>query len=190
MNATEWLTLALVAITAFYAWVTHRIQKANETAVEAMQQQIEAQLRPYVVVALTVRAGTTLLCLEIQNTGKSPALGLRLKMDRDFYPHAEKREHENIAQLPAFSQVIESLAPGSRLVFLLGLGATVLSKDVDESLCPKVFHIQADYNNFDKKYSEDNIVDLRPMLHTAVTQDPIADELEKLRRSLEALLKR
>jgi hypothetical protein len=189
MNTTDWLTLALVVITGFYAWVTFRIQRANESVVEAMRQQTEAQLRPYVVVSPTVRTGTTLVCLEVQNTGKSPALGLRLRMDRDFYPHAEKRESENIAKLPAFTNVIESLAPNARLVFILGVGGTIFSTSADDSLCPRVFHVHADYKFAGREYAEDNIIDVRPMLHSSVAQDPVAAELERLRNSLEGLVR-
>ena len=119
-SATDWLTLALVAITGIYAWATFKILRANEAVVHAMQEQTQAQVRPYVVVSASPRIGTTLLLLEIQNTGKSPATALRLTMDRDFFPHAERRENENIAKLPAFTEPIESLAPGARLVFILG----------------------------------------------------------------------
>ena len=189
MSATDLLTLALVVVTAFYAWVTFRILRANEEVVEAMRKQTEAQLRPYVVVAPTVRTGTTLMCLEVQNTGNSPALGLRLHMDRDFYPHAEKRESENIAKLPAFSEVVESLAPGARLIFVLGVGGSIFSAGADETLCPKVFHVRAEYSFAGTGYTEDNIIDVRPMLHSTTSQDPEATELERLRKSLESLLK-
>lgn len=134
MSTTDWLTLALVVITAVYAWATFKILRANEGVVSAMREQTEAQLRPYVVVCAAVRTGTTLVSLEIQNTGKSPALNLRLRMDKDFFPHAERRESENIAMLPAFTETIESLAPGARMLFVLGVGGTIFSKDVDEAL--------------------------------------------------------
>lgn len=189
MSATDWLTLALVIITAIYAWATFRILRANESVVEAMKLQTEAQLRPYVVVAPIVRTGTTLMCLEVQNSGKSPALNLRLRMDRDFYPHAEKKEHENIAKLSAFTQPIESLAPGSRLVFILGVGGKIFAPSVDETLCPKVFHVNAEYGYAGSTYAEDTTIDVRPMLHSSVVQDPIATELERMRQSLEKLLK-
>ncbi|WP_332747902.1 hypothetical protein [Hydrogenophaga sp.] len=185
MTNSDWLTFALVAITGFYAWATFRILRANELVVEAMREQTEALLRPYVIATTTVRTGTTLVCLEIQNTGKSPALNVRLKMDRDFYPHAENREHENIAKLPAFSQPIESFAPGARLVFLLGVGGTIFAPGVDEALCPRVFHVQAEYDYGGRTYSEDNIIDTRPMLHSSVVQHPVATEIDRLRQSLE-----
>jgi hypothetical protein len=187
MTNTDWLTLALVLITTFYAWATFRILKANESVVEAMRQQTEAQIRPYVVVAPSVRTGTTLVCLEIQNTGKSPALNLHLKFDRDFYPHAELREHENLAKLPAFTQRIESFAPGARLVFILGVGGKIFAAGVDENLCPKVFGINSKYSFAGRNYDEETIVDVRPMLHSSVVQDPVATEIERLRESIEKL---
>jgi hypothetical protein len=187
MSNTDWLTLALVVITGFYAWATFRILRANEAVVHAMRMQTEAQSRPYVVIAPTVRAGTTLVCLEILNTGKSPALNLRLKLDRDFYPHAELRPSENLANLPAFSQNIESLAPGSRLIFILGVGGTIFAQGVDEGLCPKVFGVSACYGYAGTQYAEETTIDVRPMLHSTVPQDPVATELKKLRSVLEKL---
>jgi hypothetical protein len=185
MSNTDWLTLALVVITGFYAWATFRILRANEAVVHATRMQTEAQSRPYVVIAPTVRSGTTLVCLEVLNTGRSPALDLRLKLDRDFYPHAELRPSENLANLPAFSQNIESLAPGTRLIFVLGVGGTIFAQGVDEGLCPKVFGVSANYRYGDTQYVEQTTIDVRPMLHSTVAQDPVANELEKLRAVVE-----
>lgn len=84
-STTDWLTLALVIITAFYAWATFKILQANQGVVQAMEAQTEAQLRPYVVARVTAQPGTTLLLLQIENTGKSPALDLRLHMDKEFF---------------------------------------------------------------------------------------------------------
>lgn len=41
MSSTDWLTLVLVVVTAFYAWATYRILRANEAVVKAMQDQTE-----------------------------------------------------------------------------------------------------------------------------------------------------
>lgn len=94
LSPTDWLTLALVVITGLYAWATFRILRANEAVVAAMKEQTETQLRPYLIVSAAPRIGTTLMCLHIENAGRSVAENIRLKMDRDFYPHAERREHE------------------------------------------------------------------------------------------------
>lgn len=183
------LSLALVFITGFYAWVTFKILKANQAVVSAMKEQTEAQLRPYIVAAAFARTGTTLLLLEIQNTGKSPAEKLRLTLDQDFYQHAEKREGQNIAKLPAFTQTIECLPAGVKLQFVLGVGHKVLGEGVENS-CPKVFAVHASYSFAGAAYTEVTTVDLRPLMHSSVIHDPVAEEVEKLRQSLEKLLKK
>ncbi len=111
-------------------------------------------------------------------------------MDKDFFPNAERREQENISKLPAFTEPIESLAPGARMQFLLGVGGTIFAPGVDEALCPKVFSVKAWYQNARHIYEEVNTIDLRPMLHSAAIQDPIAEEVKRLRESLEELLKK
>lgn len=186
LSPTDWLTLALVVITGLYAWATFRILRANEAVVAAMKEQTETQLRPYLVVSAAPRIGTTLMCLYIENTGRSVAENIRLKMDRDFYPHAERREHENIAKLPAFVEPIRSLAPAAKVTFILGVGHTIFGASDD--LCPKVFSVHADYGSGSKGYSELHTVDLRPLMHSSVVHDPVAEEIEKLRKSLESFL--
>lgn len=154
-----------------------------------MQQQTNAQLRPYVVVSVTPRIGSTLLLLEIQNTGRSPALSVHLKWDKDFYSNGEK-SRENLAKLPAFTQQIDSLAPNARLQFILGVGHSIFSADVDETVCPKVFSIEASYRFAGQTYVETNIIDLRPLMNSSVIQDPVAEEVKKLRESFETLMKK
>jgi hypothetical protein len=189
-TTTDWLTLALVVITAFYAWATFKILRANQGVVAGMKEQTEAQFRPYVVISVTPRVGTTLLLLEIQNTGKSPALNLNMKIDKDFYYQAEKNENKNIAKLPAFSKPIACLAPGTRLSYILGVGHTIFGDNVNETLCPKIFQVQADYEFADKKYSENNIIDMHPLLRSSVMHDPVSEELKHLRESLVSALKK
>lgn len=47
----EYLTAILVFVTAIYAYLTHRMAKASEASVEAVRQQSEDMLRPYVSVS-------------------------------------------------------------------------------------------------------------------------------------------
>ena len=188
VTTTDWLTLALVLITALYAWFTFRILKANESAVSAMQAQTEAQLRPYVVAYVSTRIGTTLLHLTIENTGKSAALDLRMSMDKGFFQNGE-RGSTDISKVPAFSQPIVSLAPGARLPFVLGVGHTIFAEGADE-LCPKVFAISAAYRFGQHEFKEENTIDLRPLLHTTAIQDPIADEIKALREKIDLWLRK
>lgn len=189
MSTTEWLTAVLVGITAFYAWATFRILKANEAVVAAMDRQTEAQLRPYVTIFAFARTGTTLLTLEIVNAGRSPAQNLRLKMDKSFYSNADNAPTNDISRMPAFTDTIESLAPGSRLHFILGVGSTILGSNANESVCPKSFEITARYQFGDRSYIEANKIDLRPMAYAAVVHDPVATEIQKLREAIEKNIK-
>ena len=190
LSNTDWFTLALVVITALYAWATFKILRANQGAVNAMREQTEAQLRPYVASVAFAKTGGTLLLLEIQNTGKSSAEKLRLTLDKDFFQNAEQQENKNIKQLPAFAQTIECLAPGAKLQFVLGVASVVLKENIADSICPKVFSIHASYTFAGRTYSENNIIDLRPLMYSIVIHDPVAEEIEKLRQSLEKLLKK
>jgi hypothetical protein len=74
-------------------------------------------------------------------------------------------------------------------VFILGVGGTIFSPSVDETLCPKVFKVSAKYTYAGSHYAEDTTIDVRPMLHSSVVQDPVAIEIERLRQSLEKALK-
>ncbi|MES3010771.1 MAG: hypothetical protein V4738_08310 [Pseudomonadota bacterium] len=189
MSITDWLTLALVLITTFYAWATFEILRANKSVVQAMQAQTEAQLRPYIVAAVAVRAGTTLLLLEIRNTGKSHAVDVRLAMDKDFFFNGEKAE-KNIARMNIFTQPIESLSPGVSIPFVLGVGHSIFANSVDDSICPKVFSITAEYSFAGRRYKEQNIIDLRPLMNSSAEHDPIAEEVKKFRESLEKVLRK
>lgn len=188
LNATEWLTLALVLITGLYAWATFRILKANEGVVTAMNAQTEAQLRPYVVPYVSTRVGTTLLHLTIENTGKAAALDLRMTMDKSFFQNAQPGSVD-ISKVSAFTQPIASLAPGVRLPFVLGVGHSLFAEGVDD-LCPKVFSIRASYRFGERQYVEENIIDLRPMLNTTAVQDPVAQEIKELREKVDTWMRK
>jgi hypothetical protein len=183
MSTTDWLTLALVVITTFYAWATFRILRANEHVVSAMRDQTEAQLRPYVVAYVSTRIGTTLLHLTIKNTGKSAALDLRLAMDKSFIQNGEG-DGADISKNPAFTEPIASLAPGGRLPFILGVGHSIFAGGAAD-VCPKLFIISAKYRFGEREYEEANTIDLRPLYGTTAIQDPIADEIKALREKID-----
>lgn len=181
MTNTDWLTLALVVITAFYAWATLKILRANEAMVSTMRDQQNAAMRPYILVSTSVRTGTQLLYLSIKNVGKTAALGLKLSLDKSFYQLGEKREERNIANSAAFSRVIDSLPPDGQLLFLLGNGPTLYGSSNTEELSPLLFQVMAKYMSGSESISETSTVDLRPYINTDVPHDPIVEEIGKLR---------
>jgi len=189
MTNTDWLTLALVVVTAFYAWATLKILRANESMVSAMRNQQNAAMRPYILVSASVRTGTQLFYLSIKNVGKTAALDLKLSLDKSFYQLGQKREERNIANSAAFSRVIDSLPPDGQLLFMLGDGPTLFGESNTEELSPLLFQVTAKYMSGSESISETSIVDLRPYISTVVPTDPIVEELGKLREEFVKLSK-
>ncbi len=188
MTATDYLTLSLVVITGFYAWATFRILRANEGVVAAMREQTEAQLRPYITISVFSRSGTNFLILSIKNSGKSPALNLSLSIDRDFYFNAEREEGKNLRHYRAFSRPIGGFSPDAELQFFLGTGGAIFNAQGEATPCPLTFEIAARFEFGDKTYHERTPIDLHPFYGAGVQHDPVAHELEKLRKVLERKL--
>ena len=61
----EYLTAILALITAIYAYLTHRMAKASEASVDAMRDQSEAMLRPYITASPFIRPHTPILYLRV-----------------------------------------------------------------------------------------------------------------------------
>ncbi|MDR4652756.1 MAG: hypothetical protein MRJ52_10215 [Nitrosomonas sp.] len=189
MTNTDWFTLTLVLITAFYAYATFKILRANEAMVLAMREQQNAAMRPYILVSTSVRTGTQIFYLSIKNVGKTAALSLKLSLDKNFYQLGEKREERNIANSAAFSQTIDSLPPDGQLLFLLGTGPTLYGESNSNKLSPLLFKVTASYKSMMESYTETSIVDLRPYVNTDIPHDPIVEELRKLHQEITKLTK-
>lgn len=189
MTNTDWFTLTLVLITAFYAYATFKIRRANEAMVTTMRDQQNAAMRPYIIISANVRMGTQLLYLSIKNVGMTAAIDLNLSMDKSFYQFGEKREERNIANSVAFSQTINSLPPDGQFLFLLGNGPTLYGESNSDELSPLLFTVTANYRSITDSYTETSIVDLRPYINTDVPYDPIVEELRSLRQEVTRLVK-
>jgi len=185
MSSTDWLTLVLIGITGWYAWITRRILKANEAMVAAVQAQQHAAMRPYVQVTTSVRTGTNLIYLEVENVGKTAATDLTLSLNKDFYQLGERSDQNNLRKLPAFSNQIRSLAPGTKLRFLLGSGPSIFGGDI--AACPRQFDVAAEYSTGIDRVAESSSIDLEPYFRTEPPTDPIVEELTELRKKLEEL---
>jgi hypothetical protein len=183
MTAIEWLTSALVLITAVYSFATFRILRANEAVVAAMRKQQRDQARPDVQVTITLRLGTQLFYLSIKNIGRTPARYLRLVLNKPIHPLAGK---QNLQEISAFSEPIDSLPPGAELLFIIGIGQQ-FSADNSNPLLPSTFEVTATYAFDDEEVTEPTAIDLRPYLNSAIPQHPIVEELARLRKSVDDL---
>ncbi len=184
-NMTEVLTAILVIITAFYAWVTFRILKANESVIQEMKNQQEALFRPYISISPVVYTENPIFFLKIQNTGKTTADNLRLIIDKDFYQFGEKRSERNIRNFSAFSTKIDSFVPSAQMLFYLAQGFVIFGNDAKEENTPSVFTITAKYEFLGKEVHEQTVIDLRPYLNSAIPHDPIVSKLKDIKESID-----
>lgn len=186
-NATEAWTVVLAIITAVYAFATFRILRANQAAVEAMREQTEAMLRPYVSAEVTARPGTTLVQLVVRNTGRSAAEGLRMSIDRPLHQQLDSRKR-NLQELPLFAgKDAMALAAGAELHHLIGVGHKLFNETGVYGM-PESFVVTAQYSFGGRTYDERHAIDVRPLMHTSVVHDPIAtaikDATERLVKAL------
>jgi hypothetical protein len=154
----EILTGVLVVITAMYAVFTYRIMRANERTVEAVREQGEAALRPYLDIGAITPPNSHMFLLRIANTGRTGARDIRLELDRDFFQYG-KRDGTNLRTASAFSQPIEQMPPGSELRFGLAFGPQLVGETVDMALTPPVFTVTAVYSYGAKTVTERTVID-------------------------------
>ena len=182
----EYLTAILAFITAIYAYLTYRMAKASEASVEAVRDQSEAMLRPYVTVAPFIRPHTPFLYLRVKNTGRMGAQNLRFTLDRDFFQFGEgNRADKNLRIMSAFTTPIDSFPPGAELIFALGQGWVLFGDNAQPDVSPTQFNVVATYEFLGKKIEELNHVDLRPDIGTEGERDPLVEELERIRKVIE-----
>lgn len=182
----EILTGALVFITGFYAWATYQILKANKRVVEVMQEQNDAISRPYVTISPKLEVDNPTFYLTICNTGRTSAHNLQLSIDRSFFKFGKNDPANNLANYSAFTQAIDSFAPGSEMTFSLAESFVVFSEKADESLLPKKFTIVAEYDyGLNRTVREFHTIDLRPYLGADVPQEALIRKMKDLIEAVE-----
>ena len=186
--AIEILTGFLVFLTGYYAVVTHKILKANEKAVEAVNEQNESLSRPYVHVALRILSDSPIYVLTIRNNGKTTAKNLRMSIDREFY--AFKDRGEKLNELPAFNQNVDSFPPQAEFNFWLGTAADIHNRKNDNGEEAEGFVVNVEYEFSDKKVSESTTVDFRPFLLSDLPRHDVAHAINKLEKSVSEIKKK
>ena len=183
----ELLTAALVLITAFYAWATFKILRANERVVEVMHEQAIAESRPYVVVAPVLELDNPIFYLRISNPGRTSATNLRLTIDKSFFKFGEESKDRDLASFTAFNQSIDSFPPGSAITFSLAQGFKIFEGKTEHPKLPHTFSVTAEYEFADKQVREVNRIDLRPYLNADIPQDAYMRKLKEISESLKKI---
>jgi hypothetical protein len=182
----EVLTGILVFITAFYAWATFRILRANERVVDVMKRQAEAITRPYIQVVPYMKPSDPYFYLRIINTGQTSALNLSLSLDKDVYQDGRKLPEFDLATFGAFRQQIDSFPPGGAIEYVI-VNAYKLSNESNEELVPTRFCVTAEYSYQDKSVKEKNMIDLRPYMDFPLPQDQFSSIMRDVTRTLEKI---
>jgi len=181
----ETLTAILVIITGFYAWVTFKILRANESVLKEIRGQQEALFRPYISISPVIYTDNPIFFLKVHNTGRSSADNLRLTIDKDFYQFGEKKDDRNLRNFSAFSGKIDSFVPNAQMLFYLAQGFVIFGKNTKEDITPSIFTVTAQYEFSGKSVQEQTVIDLRPYLKSAIPQDPIVSKLKDIKKSID-----
>lgn len=173
-------TFLLVVVTVVYVVVSYFILRANKKAVEVMQKQHEASLRPYIVPSTFLVPGNYMISLQISNLGKIAAEDLQINLDKDYYPPREKEVDErSLRNAYIFQNKVTTFAPGERRVFYLGTGEDIFG-DVS-SRRPHQFTITATYSFSGKTVSEQTVIDLETYRGSQLQpQDAVVRELTNI----------
>jgi len=181
----ELLTAILVLITGFYAWVTFKMLKANESVLFEMQTQREDLIRPYVDISISMFPDNPVFYLKIINSGKMAAKNLKLTLDRDFFKIGEKKESNNLRNYNIFNNSIDSFSPNSEILFMLAQGFKVFAENADETVLPKSFKITASYQYSNKNVTEETNIDLTPYLGSLQPYDSLVTKLKEIKEVIE-----
>ena len=178
---TEWLTLALVIITAFYAWQTRR-------TVRVMEDTSEANNRPVVSVSIVNDRpqGVSFIDLVVRNSGNG------LARDIHFTIKGDKLELQKIGRKKHFLKDVSMLKSGIKILAPHETRQTWLLSTigrVDEILA-KDIRIGIEYKNADlsKTYQDEFTLDFASLNRLQLGHDPlhhIDKEIEKIRKILE-----
>lgn len=183
----ELLTGILVAVTAFYSWATYKILRANESVLREMEMQREDTYRPYISIFPSTYSDSSIIYLEIVNTGKTAAHNLTLELNKDFYQFGRIEAPGNMRFLSAFSENIDCFSPQSKMIFYLATGDDLFGPGFDENKTPKKFSIKSTYSYSEKMVEEVTNIDLTPYNNTAIPPNPIVSTLKNMTKSIERI---
>lgn len=183
INLVTALATAFATVgTCIVSYLTIGIAKATREAAELNRDQLDAALRPHIHVSVMPRTSKNVMDMVIRNAGPSSAMNLRLTVDKPFHFNGEEKPGSNMQDW--FPSLIESFPPGTSLQYMLGTGFGILQA---ADLCPKQFTVTATYFHRNEPFTETTLIDLSAFQHAMVPHDPIPDELEELRKELQAL---
>lgn len=183
MNTLELLTTLLVLITGVYAYLTYRLAKASESTVTEMREQSEATSRPYVVFSMPKIANNPFTFLQVENTGKTPAMNLKLSLGPEFDKISNLPSMQRLKGSHLFTRTSDSFPPNSPVLFHLGIGST-LGGENEKKYPQDKFSITAEYSFGAHTVKETTWIDVNQFHDSMLFTDPIVDALKKIEEEL------
>lgn len=180
MEMMEILTGALVLITAFYAYLTHRMAKATEATVRLMKEQADAISRPYVVVSMVKQPNNPFIYLRVENTGKTAAENLTLSLGPEFEQIKKLDGMKRLCDSHLFTKTTASFPPQSPVFFLLGVGSSLHGAN-DKKYPQDIFTITAKYSFAGRSVCESTTIDVNQYAESMLETDPLVDVLNKIK---------
>lgn len=155
---------------------------------DALTAQAAAISRPYIRVRIRMQHDT-LRILEIENTGKSPALDLAMTLNKEFHIMGvtESERIPGIHRAFSFHNTIPVFSDGMKLLFPLATGDKLKDSSPDDPLIPLVFTLTVTYQYAGQQYSEVHSIDLRLFDNSMVERNFELDRLTAISKSLESI---
>lgn len=186
LGTIDFLTLALVLVTAYYAWVTRHILKTEKSTVNLMKDQFQAAYRPYVVVSHFLGSDGRIY-LRVCNRGQSGAQNLRLSLDADVHQLGIDHENYNLANQKAFSSPIRYFPSGSEITlalrevdYVMMTGQVTLGDDESNAPSTLQFSIRSEYSFGDTSFDETTPIDLTVYDKSFQPSDSIDRQLARI----------
>jgi len=176
------LTLILVVVTAYYAWLTNRLAKASEKTAQLMKEQADSISRPRLIVSLLKWPNEPFIYLRVENIGMTSAENLTLKFGSDFGPLKDLEVMKKLSQSRFFKTTIKTYPPKSPVFFYIGQGSSLAGNASDTT--QPTFTITASYSFSGNTVSESTIVDLNQYDETALEKDIVVDALTKIKEAI------
>ncbi len=92
---------------------------------------------------------------------------------------------KNLRIKSVFLIPIDSFPPEAELILALGSSWTLFGENTQPNVSPTQFNVTAVCEFLGKKVGEVNRVDLRQYMGSAGERNPVVEELEKIRKSME-----
>ena len=175
--------VGVLAITAIYAWLTHRLAKAAET-------QIWEASRARLIVSVGTNQGGQLFLLEIENIGSSPAEHLHVSVNKPL--HHQLNDNKPVTDAPFFRQGVRSFPSKKPVKFALGVSFRWLDETTDRSLHPTTFDIRVTYNTLGRKIEDTFPIDMENQYSLSALENNYLEEFgrnfpDKFERSIRDL---